>query len=83
MATDFDEMKAISLIISKHLAPMFTRLLCGCLKCIKTSCETRKPLSVSKSHILIGYETRDNGTVLTQAKRLAVALLNTLTNTFK
>ena len=65
-------MKAISLIISKHFAPMFTRLLSVCLKCIKTSYETRKPLSVSKSHIPLGYETRDNGLILTQAQRLAI-----------
>ena len=76
-------MKAISLIISKHFAPMFTRLLSVCLKCIKTSYETRKPLSVSKSHIPLGYETRDNGRILTQAKRLTLALIQTATRIFK
>jgi len=73
MATDFDEMKPHSLKISKPFAPMFTGILCACLKCLKTSYETRKPLSVSKSHIPLGYETRDNGLILTQAQRLALA----------
>jgi hypothetical protein len=71
MATNFDEMKAHSLIISKPFAPMLARLSCVCLKCIKTSYETRKPQVVSKSHIPLGYETDTAALILTLIKRLA------------
>ena len=73
MATDFDEMKAHSLKISKRFAPMLARLSCVCLKCLKTRCETRKPLSVSKSHIPLGYETDTAAKILTRARRIMLA----------
>jgi len=62
-------MNVNSLKISKPLSPMFTGLLGDCLKCLRTSYETRKPQLVSQSHIPLGYETETEALVLTEGKR--------------
>jgi len=68
MAADSRPMNVNSLKISKPLSPMFTGLLGDCLKCLRTSYETRKPQLVSQSHIPLGYETETEALILRRSK---------------